>query len=200
MIEFWRYPQMFDGETVFVVGCGPSLADFDFDRLRGRHVIVCKRAGHDVPWADILMFQDDWWPDLEPELVASFAGEVATFNKQGAKKHPRIRWLEACRWPMTRGGPVRIGPSTGHTAVGLAVSAGAARVVLLGFDMRLVDGVAHYRGETPEHNPLVYAESFLPAWRGWREQAAELGCTIVNATPGSALDEFEHMSIDEELA
>lgn len=200
MLRFWRYPVAYVGQTVFVVGCGPSLRGFDFTTLLGRHVIACKRAGHDIPWADLLLFQDEWWPDVEPELVAGFAGEVATINYHGAKRHPKIRWVEGARWPIEIGGPVKIGPSTGHTAVGLAIAMGATRVVLLGFDMRMVDGSPHYRGATPEHNPAVYAESFLPAWKGWDEQAKAVGCTVVNATPGSALDEFERVDIERELA
>jgi len=93
---------------------------------------------------------------------------------------------------------IQQGRSSGHTAVSLAVAFRAATVVLLGFDMRVVDGREHHHDEyTGERDLGQYATDFVPAFNGWREAALAREVTIVNATPGSALHEFPMVSLDE---
>src|SRR3972149_821520 len=47
------------GERCFIIGGGPSLAGFDFERLRGQgRIIAVNKAYLDAPFADILFFMD----------------------------------------------------------------------------------------------------------------------------------------------
>ena len=41
-----------DDKPVAVVAGGPSLVDFDFEQLRGAHVLAVKGSMFDIPWAD----------------------------------------------------------------------------------------------------------------------------------------------------
>jgi hypothetical protein len=78
MMAFWPVPRECPGETVFVVGGGPSVLGQDLGALRGRRVIVINSSVYAVPWADILFFGDwRWWEDNRV-AVANFPGRAVT--------------------------------------------------------------------------------------------------------------------------
>lgn len=206
--SFWTPDLRFAGETVFVIGGGPSLAGFDFSRLAGRRVIAVNSAGYDAPWADILFFHDNSWFEEERNraLVDGWSGLVMTVSRHAKLAAPErvVRVEIADRQDFPRGhGPIKTGRSGGQTAVSLAVTLGAFRVVMLGFDMKDDGGVTHYHVDRPlytkEHAARTvgeYAATFLPAWVGWNEAAVKAGCRILNATPGSALAEFPVVDLE----
>ncbi|AMS41166.1 hypothetical protein [Aminobacter aminovorans] len=205
---FWAPDLRFAGETVFVIGGGPSLAGFDFSRLAGRRVIAVNSAGYDAPWADILFFHDNSWFEEERNraLVDGWSGLVMTVSRHAKLAAPervmRVEIAQRPDFPIGQG-PIKAGRSSGQTAVSLAVAMGAAAVALLGFDMRDRNGVTHYHADRPlytaEHAERTvgeYAATFLPAWAGWNAAAAKAGCRILNATPGSALTEFPTVDLE----
>ncbi len=76
-------------------------------------------------------------------------------------------------------------------AISIAAALGAVRIVLLGFDMRVVDGRSNYHDGYGHIDDNLYAHDFLPWFKGWRQMAERAGIEILNATPDSALDEFK---------
>jgi hypothetical protein len=93
---------------------------------------------------------------------------------------------------------IHYGHNSGFQALNLAILLGAARIVLVGFDMRIVDGRRHFHGDHP--HPLINADPrrFVPHF----ERAAAslpVGVEILNATPGSALTCFPAADLDEAL-
>lgn len=209
--DFWAPDLHFAGETVFVVGGGPSLGGFDFAHLAGRRVIAVNSAGYDAPWADILFFHDNSWFEEERNraLVEGWVGMVVTVSRHAKRAAPdrvmRVEIAERGDFPIGHG-PIRAGRSSGQTATSLAVTMGAETAVLLGFDMRDRDGVTHYHADRPlytkqhaEKTAGEYAATFLPAWAGWNAAAAMAGCRILNATPGSALTEFPAVDLETML-
>jgi hypothetical protein len=80
---FWRVEREWPGETVFVIGGGPSVLQHDLDLLRGRRVIVINSSVFAVPWADFLYHGDwRWWNEAENKAaIASFAGRVVTTSR-----------------------------------------------------------------------------------------------------------------------
>lgn len=204
--EFGQVPRLWPGRTVFIVAGGPSLRGFDFERLRGRHVLVINAFAHDVPWADCLFFTDNGWFEQNRTLVETWAGTVLTVSRAAKRALPdkivRLQAAHVAGILSADPGVVCAGRSSGHTAVNIAALAGAARAVLLGYDMRPVDGRAHghdrYAGKPVDLN--LYASTFVPAFAGFNAAALRLGLTVVNATPGSALTEFPATTLDDELA
>lgn len=102
-MTFWSVPREWPGETVFIVGGGPSVLNYDLDQLRGRRVIVINSSVYAVPWADILYFGDwRWWNEPENRAaVAGFGGRVVTVSQmmQDAKllvcRKTKV-WSAAC--------------------------------------------------------------------------------------------------------
>lgn len=200
----WRPEPIWRGETCFILGGGPSLTAEIADRLRNWRTIAINCSAPLAPWADVLLFMDDDWFQGRRAFVAGWAGMVVTTSHHSHRQMPeKIRLIETendgippVGWPR-----VRKGPSTGHTAVGLSVALGVSCAVLLGFDMQTVEGREHHHNEYigKKRNLAVYADEYIPAFRGWNEQALARGVTILNATPNSALKEFPFVDLDEFL-
>ena len=94
---------------------------------------------------------------------------------------------------------IRRGRSSGHTAVALAIAMQARLVVLLGFDMRGLNGRSHFHDRYRNNDLAMYAREFVPSFDGWDAAARALDVTVLNATPGSALDEFRKVNLADVL-
>jgi hypothetical protein len=203
---FWHVPELWPGSTVAIIGGGPSVTQEQVDMLKGRaKVIAVNDAYLLAPWADVLYFCDDrWWAwhKDRPEYKA-FAGIKVTLE------NPRVCQLEPSVKPVKNLGsdglsPVRFavmtGRNSGYQAINLAVHFGARRILLVGFDMRNIDGKSHWFGDHPRPTPKdAYANVMLPAFPTLVEPLATLGVTVINCTPGSALDVFPKMPLEDAL-
>ncbi len=209
--EYWTPEPLFRGETVFCLASGPSLTPDIADKVKGRRVIVVNTSVNLAPWADVLFFTDSGWYEPRRDLVAGFAGLVISMSRTAKRELPdKVRRVQGIGDPtMAPGGGfplagapcVRQGRSSGHTAVSLAIALGAARIVLVGYDMRVVDGREHHHAEYTGPRDLdQYAREFVPAFNGWHAAALAVGVEIVNATPDSAVTEFPFIGLDEVLA
>lgn len=91
--------------------------------------------------------------------------------------------------------------NSGGQALNLAVQCGVAKIIMVGFDMRLDHGV-HWHGKHGRglNNP---SELNLAKWRrgldGLAPRFAELGVSVVNASAVSALEVYPKMSLAEAL-
>jgi hypothetical protein len=81
--SFWSVPHEWPGETVFIVGGGPSVLGVDLEALRGRRVIAINSSVYKLPWADFLYFGDwRWWNEPHNRAaIAGFAGRVVTTSR-----------------------------------------------------------------------------------------------------------------------
>lgn len=201
-------PSIFAGETCFILAGGPSLRGFDFTRLRGRKVIAINssmtpamEAGLDE--GGVLYFRDTDWFEKRQEGVSRWRGPIITRSPRAVLALPhKVKLIGAefrPGFPKPGSAVIRRGRSSGHDAVSLAIVLGAATVVLLGYDMREVEGRTHHHDEYRQASPSVYSELFLPSFKGWNEDALKAGVTVLNATPGSALTEFPAADLDEVL-
>lgn len=207
--EYWTPEPIWCGGTAFLLAGGASLRGFQVERLRGRHVMVINSSCHAAPWAEILYFTDNSWFEKHRAIVNAWQGLVITLSRHAKRDAPdkvrrilgdRIQGETPGEFPKLGSQAVRQGKSSGHTAVGLAFALGAKRIVLLGYDMRMVDGRTHHHDDYAMADHEIYAREWIPEFDGWNEAALKHGVTIVNATPGSALKEFSAVDIEEELA
>lgn len=102
---------------------------------------------------------------------------------------------------LDRPGHIGDGGNSGFQAINLAAQFGARRIVLVGFDMRLDQGV-HWHGRHPPglNNPRL---THLPDWRVRIDRAAHVlaarGIEAVNASPVSALTAFPFVPLEQAL-
>jgi hypothetical protein len=202
----WTPEPIFQERDVYVLGGGPSLAQCDLSVINEdiESVIAVNSAYKEVLKAGLegglLFFTDTGWWNSHPEVLAEWLPRrIVTLSRTAKRDAPfqvhRIQHaVPSHGFPDYGASAVRWGRSSGHTAVALAVALGAKRIILLGFDMRVVDGRSHFHTEKADAtSPGVY-EGYVRDFAGWNAAAKEIGVEIVNATPGSALDEFEKVN------
>jgi hypothetical protein len=189
-------------ETCFILGGGPSLKGFDVERLRGRRVIAPNESGLTLaPWADILFWGDIRWVNWNLERVHLHTGAwryTTTPHRQtDIPRAQLVRWQPRVpgtdRWAGLSSDPeVIAGFDGGGKCINIAYHTGAARVVLLGFDMRDMadwrDGYFHSAHKEPPP-ACQRANQLIPVHEALAASVPDLPrpFDVLNATPGSAL-------------
>ena len=194
------------GEPCFVIGGGPSLRGFDFERLRGRgRVIAINRAYEFAPFADMLFFMDNKFYKRchEPRNIATwqaFQGYKVFLDLMGRTYddcyHVRTMGRNGFSSSIARG--LYHGNNSGVGALGIALCLRARPIYLLGYDMRFDGKNSHFHdgyGPRP-HEGVV--RSFC---RDFERMAKHIPDKrgIVNLNPRSMLRIFPFGNIDEVL-
>lgn len=211
MAPFWTIPRAWPGETAFILGGGPSLKGFDGGQLAGRRVITINNSWELCPAADILYFCDGrWWDQHGDRVKQQFRGDrIVTISKtvrdsnvfklQNAIKE---RGLTENRSALVHGS------NSGYQAINLAYLLGAARIVLLGYDMNIrtvdesSDGTHWHRGhpgQIRDNFNVRIQKVFLPRMKELIQPLAAAGVEVLNATPGSAIDWWPRIDLKEAL-
>lgn len=202
--EFRRVKRIWDKATCFILGGGPSLADFNMRQLNGAHVVCVNNSYRLAYWSEVLFFGDCWWFEAQRKALENFSGYIYTTCQYDVNLPRRVHQVRHNLYEFgLSGNPHRLtwNMNAGACAVNLALHLGARRVVLLGYDMKQVDGRNNWHDEhltsrDPSHNPY---DEFLLAWPYIAEDAERFGLEIFNATPGSRITEFPVVDIDEFL-
>lgn len=187
----------------FIVGGGPSLKGFDFERLKGRQVLAINRAFQVLPDAQAIYFSDRrFWLWYREELAAH-SGVRLSGKWPNAKYDPDplddIEYFEfAGREGLEIDYPlIRHGNNSGYAAINVAYHLGARTVVLMGFDMqRSKSGNSHWHDGYIKPARDSAWQKMLPSFPSIVLPAKAAGMTIINATDGGALDCFPRMSVD----
>jgi hypothetical protein len=161
-----------------ILATGPSMSQAVADSVRGRcKVNAVSDAYKLAPWADLLVSSDrKWWDYHKPEFSGRKLAAV------------EVRDVERFNGAVS-------GENSGLLAIRVAVSLGATRVLLCGFDM----GGTHFFG--PHHEPrwntsLQRFEIFKKQFANYRPKGVE----IINCTEGSALKCYPMAKLEDVLA
>lgn len=214
--ELQRINPDWAGEPCIVAAPGPSLTA-DVVRqcrmarwLRGWRIIAVQDAYKLMPFADAMYGCDVKWWSLHKNC-AGFTGEKwSTHEDDRDRDQDKLSIADEYGLRCVRGMDgdefsfdpevIRYVSNSGAQAIGLALLKGCRRIVLVGFDMRSVDGKQHFFGDhpAPMHNRTDY-EVFIPHFE---RAAATLPdeVRIVNATPDSALRCWPMMDLEAALA
>ena len=93
---------------------------------------------------------------------------------------------------------VNNGNCSGYGAVNLAFHLGVNRIILVGFDMRVVDSQHNYHNEhRRKMKDDIYQREYIPNFDSIREPLEKEGVVIFNATPESALKCFPMVSLKD---
>src|SRR5690349_20097139 len=145
----WIPEPVWRGETVFIIGGGPSVSKQNIDDLRGRRTIAINTSYRVAPWAQYLLFSDDrWWRHHQPKI--SFAGHIVSASKisRGEKLWGR---LDRRKPPgmSDKPGVVTVNWTTYTAAIDLAAQLGARRIVTLGLDNKTDGKKTHHHDPHP---------------------------------------------------
>ncbi len=190
-VVYGRVEPIFQGETVVVIGTGPSLTQEDVAFCQGRARVLAIKHAVDADTGR-------WWHH-NGERMQSFRGLRYTLDPAVAQ------WATVLRNTGFIGletDPVglRTGKCSGYQAINLAVHLGAKRIVLLGYDLQPdAKGRDHFFGKHAKGNRPNLAE-FLPLFRHLVQPLKDLGIQSWNASRVSALACFQRGTIQEALA
>lgn len=181
------------GRTVVCIASGPSLTAADCEAARGHPAIVTNSSFRLAPWADILFGHDSrWWKAHIEEVKASgFAGRLLTASPVGGNLG--LETTHHAHW-------LRSYPNSGAAAIGIAVAAGAAKVVLLGFDCGFTGGKKHWHADHPAGMTNCQSIGAWPKHFGnVAKDAAKAGVKVLNASRETALRCFPRVELTEAL-
>lgn len=135
------------GATVFIVGGGNSLRGFDYEKLSGRKVIGINQACVYLPNLTAIYWADEDWAARNDDTLNAHACKLRFCGKP----HPSDAVLHTEQKLLGGATALKItgqlgldddincvrGNNSGSHVINLCINAGAARIVLLGFDMKL---------------------------------------------------------------
>lgn len=189
------------GDTVVVVAGGPSAADVALDMGIGRaRFIATNKSWRLAPWADML-FAVDWrfWKAFGG--VPEFNGMKVTSDHYCQHKHwgvfalksPRVNNDVLCNnWPT-----IAWGGNSGMGALNIAHHLGAAKIIMVGFDM---NDTSHWHPPHDEPELTNPIQQNVDRWRRVVDAAApRFRARVINCSPRSALKAYEKMSFAEAL-
>lgn len=194
--------KLWPGETIVCIGTGPSLTQADVDYVRGKaRVLAINDAFKLALWADALYGCDGQWWEWN-KGARDFKG--MKFGMTVRKGH--FRDVVRMRNAGTKGlclepDGLCTGRNSGYQAINLAVHFGAARILLLGYDMsRDRNGRSHFFGEHPKRaNPSPYP-AFRQLFPTLVKPLAALGIEVINCTRRTELTTFPCVPLEEALS
>lgn len=228
----WQVPKIWEDGDVWILGGGPSVTEqFNIPKdvvqsvfegssppsvyspymfaLHDKHVIGINAAYLIGSWIDMVFYGDSGFFLKHQEGLATFPGIKVSCHPTAAK----ISWVKYVARDSKHNKGISDHPgmaswngNSGAAAISVAANAGAKRIILLGFDMKL-------SSEKHQHWHNVYKRNYndpnrkkpihLPFdrhLRGFSEIAKDAkrrGIEIINCCPDSAITEFPKFSLKE---
>ncbi len=228
----WQVPRMWEQEDVWILGGGPSVPkQFNIPNsvianvmnkvclpnsyspymsfLHDKHVIGINVAYLIGNWIDIVFFGDSSFFLKQQKGLAEFVGMKVTCHPH-MEKHMWIKYLlrdgKRPRGISPNPKMVSWNNNSGAAAISLAANAGAKRIFLLGFDMKLNEqNYQHWHDLYGKSNTLPRKIGGLPFERHLRgfveiaRDAKQRGIEIINVCPDSAIKEFPKINLKDVL-
>lgn len=196
------------GRTAACIATGPSLTAKQIQFIRDADIatIAINDAGLEcrlpvaAPWADILYAADiAWWQFYRP----AFRGlRVCGTSEKGGGTAISLGLADLtvlCETgaPTYKPGFAAHGGHSGYQALQIAISLGAVRVILIGYDCKPSGNQTNYFGNKPKE---IFKESPYAEWvRGFAGLKIPQGVEVINCTPGSAISCFRRAQLVEVL-
>lgn len=188
-----------DDKPVAVIGGGPSLIDFDFERLRGAHVLAVKSSIFDIPWADA-----GFGLDYCRDKLATVQSRIYWAVREDQLEPPpsrNITFLKRLPGQNLSDDPSVIygGGTSGFGALQVCIHKHAKQIVLFGFD---------YASSAPNGVGQEKKRAQNAAnWSAWAEHfsvyvpyLSQHGISVVNACPSSAIRCFQKVAMQDAIA
>jgi hypothetical protein len=202
-VKYSTVPTLFKNETVYIIGGGPSLKNFNFANLKGHKTIAINKSILFHNDADVL-----YWTDSR--FYTWYKNDIDNFNglkfalKPGSQYTSDINILKK---GIPHGlekdpGVLAHGYNSGYAAINLAYHLGASRIVLLGFDMHNTNKDTHFHDGYPASaaSNYIYKDKFIPGFKELERCLRIEGVTVFNASPHSQLNVFPKITLVQALS
>ena len=217
----WKVEKIWEGETAFVIGGGPSLklsAGLHIDDINpyiifpaisehlkpihNQNIVGANSAFKLGDWVDITFFGDSRWFGWNQDALLHYSGTIVTCQKTFDNPHNiEVKKLmkDQRNGLTTKNDSICWNRSSGGAAINLATLLGAKRIILLGFDMQLVNETANFHNEYPvrRKRPKGPYDIFLKPMIAIKKDADRQGIEILNATSNSKLNTFPRIKFKD---
>lgn len=153
-------------------------------------------------YVDIVWFGDPSWYEWHEEWLRDFGGLKVHCSENRWDRNPELKRLgrDKSKFGLsTKTGHVCWNKSSGASAINLACLLGAKRIILLGYDMRKIDGQKNWHQDHKVHQDDAPFKKFLKPFSKIAKDLKELGVECLNATEGSAIKQFPIIKLEEVL-
>ena len=185
-----------------ILASGPSLTQADAEYVRSKARVIAINTSYQMaPWADVLYAADlDWWRTYRPQ----FAGlKFSVSRRDRTDKWPKdVTVLKAGNERGLSDDPTTLclGRNSGYQAINLASLLGAAKIVLLGYDMSpSPEGRQYWHRNHPHRKPHDHYLLFRKLMAFIVAPLAAKGVTVLNASRRTALTCFPRVDLERVL-
>lgn len=201
--DFLPVNSLWAGETVYLIGGGPSLKNFDWSKLNNKKTIAINKAVLFYPQATALYWTDARFYSWYSKDIDNFKGLKYTISaRRNLPKNVHLLKRGVKYGIETTKNSLAHGNNSGYAAINLALHLGAKRIVLLGYDMGNSGNTSHFHDGYPvnQTSEQVYTKHFLPGFTILKDQIQGKGIQIFNACLTSKLNVFKKITIEEALS
>jgi len=212
----WKPPPIWEGETVYIIGGGPSVNDMPLELIHNKKVIGVNNSYLLGNWVDVCWWGDlKWWLWHRKTLLTKFHGLLVTCNTKNTMYIQNKHWVRFMGRGTptgieTRAGYVAWNKNSGTSAINLAYHFGAKTIVIVGFDMcDGKGGKTHWHGGHEQDNRkgstgkpkkrVTPYSRFVKSTTFIARDAKKLGITILNASPVSTINAFPKVRLEDAL-
>ncbi len=200
-LEWWQVPELWPDSTMVVIGGGPSISSTPLHLIHHLPCVAANNAFKLGPWVDAMFFGDCRWFEWHKEALLKYEGiKTTTCERHRGKMGIKLLKRENSEPLAKSSDSLAWNKSSGAAAINLAVHLGARRIILVGFDMQQVDGQSNYHNEHKTRSGEKVYRRFKSRMPQLAKALQERGISAINATPGSALNAFPIMALEEALA
>jgi hypothetical protein len=206
-LELQELFETISGQNVFVIGGGPSLNSIDHSRLDDKFVITINTAFKRFPNATALYWCDEPWASRNEKDLKTHACKLRFTGKHNADNYiiKNIKTVGDAT-VLKRTGEHGIdtnsdyvrGNNSGSHVINLLANMKVNKIILLGFDMRMVGRDMHWHKEdVHQPAPHIYPNLFIPCMASMAPIVKSMGIDVVNCCVDSALDCFRKQSFED---
>lgn len=188
----WTPEKEWDGQDAFLIGGGASLRGFNFSVLTGRNTIGCNdafRLGGGI--VKLGLFGDaSWFHKNKFELERSGIQFVCNAPSLMTLNVPWLRLMKRVKEGLHEGSNLGWNFSTGASAINLAISLGARRIFLLGFDCNLTNAKSHWHDLRPANTRAEVFQRFIKGFTTISRELPRYGVEVVHVIDAESLLPF----------
>jgi hypothetical protein len=189
--------RLWPGSTIVCVATGPSLTPEDVAYCQDKaRIIAINDAYRYAPFADVFYGADGKWWKQHNDLMP-FPGVKYSLTENSGKGVHVLRRSPGTGLELDPRG-LKLGRNSGYQAINLAVHLGAARILLLGYTMQIIDGKSHFFGEHWDKSRSPYS-TFIEQFQHLVKPLASLQIEVINCTPNTKLLCFPQAPLREVL-
>ena len=204
-MPWYEHGRPFEGYTVVIVGQGPSVVPTEVTKISSIFpTVAIKDTYRWAPKAQIIYACDRaWWFSrwrTDEALREHPADKVVLDYQKMDTKVPGLYWLK-CGGNEGfdyREGYVCHGRNSGHQALNMVVNMGPSKIILMGYDMREINGKMHCDVPHVPVPPSVL-DDFYNAFMKAVPSLLKRNVQIVNTSAQSRITCFPKLTLEQAI-